>query len=339
MDRSNDFLRYTRDRKRQLSEPSSPSYYVATSPSNRLYDNHRKRQHTSIQHTSRQTTSRQHSPEKLLSPTETPLYKRLRKEKVPPSKPSTAGGRCQHDHQERKRQATSHYLLPTASSLQRRIVQASSKTPDHNRTPSRSSSPLQTYEVTAKVTPGRDHHDRLAERQASVTLLEQDHKAADRQQRMEDGSVLKMYGRYLQWEWMALKMEKTMKDRGRLIREQIQVVNKALEGLNQHGEGDLSTQQGGDEIRYWMKTYLEDVEKILVLLEDQQLDSETAEDSCVSKLTIAKAQLNRLMDRGLTYQTYKENMDMIDESIACLKSISVHSDSTTMTDVEDTVGL
>jgi hypothetical protein len=137
--------------------PSSPSYYVANSPSNRLYDNHRKRQYTAIQGSS----------DKPLSPNETPLYKRLRGEQPTPSKHSTTGGRCQHNHQERARQLTSHYLLPTASSLQRRISLPSSRTPDRKKTTDPKKTPSR---VIAYITPGRDHHDRLAELQVSHTF-------------------------------------------------------------------------------------------------------------------------------------------------------------------------
>lgn len=139
---------------------SSPSYYVATSPSNRLYDNHRKRQYT----------VKQQSSDKTLSPNETPLYKRLRNERPTPSQHSTTGGGCQHNHQGRSRQPTSHYLLPTASSLQRRISLPSARTPDPKKTPSRSSSPVQPYEIPTSIIPGRDHHDRLAELQVSHTV-------------------------------------------------------------------------------------------------------------------------------------------------------------------------
>ncbi|KAI8333515.1 hypothetical protein BC941DRAFT_433678 [Chlamydoabsidia padenii] len=250
----------TRTLKRRLSSASSPSYYIANSPSIRLANHSRKRQNTSTQ-----SHHQQHHQPVSLSHNITSLYSRLTTEQ-PPNKVTS---RSQRKHFER-RPHTSRYLSPTVSSLQR---QSSISDPD---TLGQASSTV--YDTSSSSIPR--HRDRQADSQAPTSLL-------DHQQGMKNGSLMGLYGRYLQWEWLALKMEKTINHRKRVITDQLLAVKDIYKQLDHHVN---------DKIQDWMENYLEDVEKDLSLMESGNFTMETKE-SCLSKLYVAKSELNKLMDQ------------------------------------------
>ncbi|ORZ16280.1 hypothetical protein BCR42DRAFT_414717 [Absidia repens] len=208
--------------------------------------------------------------------------------------------------------STAHYLSPTVSSLQHYahdLPPFPPKTRATHASTSISSQRQQQQQLSQDTDEvAEDQHDQ----QTYLRTTEQDQQVIGYNQQLNIENEMKLYARYLQWEWVALEMEKIIKGLKIPIQEQL------LEAKN-ICTGAMLSSNGKDYLKEWETTYLLPIQEDVDLLEAKGLDAHVA-DSCLMKFETAIFQFNRIRQK-LPETTYRTHLSLLQDSFHYIHEI------------------
>ncbi|CAO3587042.1 unnamed protein product [Absidia cylindrospora] len=210
--------------------------------------------------------------------------------------------------------STTHYLLPTVSSLQHYAHNFPPFPPTKRVTRVPPSIPSQRQQQQQQQL-SQDTDETFEDQQTDSRTSEQDQQdqqVMTHHQQLNIQNEVKLYARYLQWEWVALELEKIIKELKLPIQEQL------LEAKNVCSEARLSS-TGKDYLKEWETTYLLPIQEDVGLLETKGLDAQVA-DACLMKIETAILQFNHIREK-LPASTYCTYMNFLEDSFHYMHDI------------------
>ncbi|KAI8098678.1 uncharacterized protein BX664DRAFT_319329 [Halteromyces radiatus] len=185
-----------------------------------------------------------------------------------------------------------------------------------------------TSNIHNKSSPSH-HHDRHAELQASLSLLEVYNQVENQRRWQENDLLTKLYARYLQWEWLAIQIEKTIQWQTSTIRDQLKTVKQTYQRSKRphsnsqtHSTSPSSLLTTSSALFDWKRVYLAPVEASLLNLEKNQSNLKHI-DNCLEQLQNAKVHLEQLKNQ-VSPTDYQEQMNELDDCIGMMKDVVSH---------------